>query len=107
MKFYTKLLKFILLEKFYGGSMKLEPVFIAEATWLKDNSNRIVLPRGCNLGGSSKMPLNPPGDTWRSDSLNSQNVSFTGRPFSLEDAPKHFERLASCGFTFLRFCITW
>lgn len=107
MKFYTKLLKFILLEKFYGGSMKLEPVFIAEATWLKDNSNRIVLPRGCNLGGSSKMPLNPPGDTWRSDSLNSQNVSFTGRPFSLEDAPKHFERLASWGFTFLRFCITW
>lgn len=36
-----------------------------------------------------------------------RNVSFVGRPFLLEDAEEHFQRLYSWGLRFLRFVVTW
>ena len=73
-----------------------------------DDAGRTLLLRGCNLGGSSKMPAGPDGSTWRSDSLkHPETVSFVGRPFPVEEADEHFGRLARWGFTFLRFIITW
>lgn len=58
-----------------------------------DEQGRTRLLRGVNLGGSSKLPA--------------RGASFVGRPFSLDDADEHFERLERWGLTTLRLLTTW
>lgn len=82
-------------------------IFIKKSN-LYDEEGRQILLRGCNLGGSSKVPTTPNGATWRKDSLeNPRAVSFVGRPFPLEEADMHVDRLASWGFNCVRFIVTW
>jgi len=81
--------------------MKTEAQYTVDGIHIRDREGRVVLPRGCNLGGDSKIPSSPPGNPLSFD------VSFTGRPFPEAEADGHFARLAGWGFTFLRFVITW
>lgn len=81
--------------------MKIDAYYKVDGTHIKDAEGRLVLLRGCNLGGDSKIPFSPQGNPLSFD------VSFTGRPFPEAEADVHFERLAHWGFTFLRFVITW
>lgn len=81
--------------------MKVEAIYHVDGIHIKDSQGRIVILRGCNLGGDSKIPFSPSGNPLTYD------VSFTGRPFLEVEADEHFTRLAQWGFTFLRLVITW
>lgn len=87
--------------------MKTEARYRTDGIWIKDASGRVVLLRGCNLGGDSKLPARQASPAGTVGNALSFDVLFTGRPFPEEEADEHFARLAGWGFTFLRFVITW
>jgi hypothetical protein len=67
-----------------------------------DEYGRILNLRGVNVAGSSKIPYNS-----NSISSSGSEVTFVGRPFPLSEASLHFTRLRACGYTFIRFIVTW
>jgi hypothetical protein len=79
-----------------------------EGPWFKDDAGRILMLRGVNLGGSSKVPSTPNGATHnRQGFFDHRGVSFIGRPFPLDEADEHFSRLRAWGLRFLRLLVTW
>ena len=59
-----------------------------------------------------KLPINIPsyiGDGSNPDSFffDGENVTFVGRPFPLEEASLHFQRIKSWGYNTIRYLLTW
>ena len=72
-----------------------------------DEHGRTLMLRGVNLAGSSKNPFTPRAEPDSAEFFQHRAVSFVGRPFLLQDADEHLERLRAWGLTFLRFVVTW
>lgn len=71
------------------------------------NGREIVL-RGINVAGDAKYPKNPDIPSYVNDKFfEADDVSFVGRPFSLEDAHIHFKRLRRWGYNTIRYIFTW
>jgi len=82
-------------------------VLTIDGEWFVDEVGRRVLLRGVNVGGSSKVPLTPNGATHNKTDFTDYDVSFVGRPFPLNQARRHFERITHWGFNAIRFIVTW
>lgn len=83
-----------------------EEALLTDGKWFKDNRGRVCMLRGVNLSGACKLPFDT-GSHTREGFYNHRQVNFVGRPFPLDEADEHFQRLKSWGFLFLRFQITW
>ena len=77
-----------------------------------DEQGRKTTLRGINVDGAMKLPINIPsyiGDGSNPDSFffDGENVTFVGRPFPLEEASLHFQRIKSWGYNTIRYLLTW
>ncbi|MGD0808068.1 MAG: cellulase family glycosylhydrolase, partial [Anaerolineales bacterium] len=95
------------MEFIFEAKGTAEMIQITGSHFTDEQGRRLIL-RGVNLGGSSKVPFRPNGATYQREGFfDHPTVSFTGRPFPLEEADEHFGRLRAWGFNFLRFLVTW
>ncbi|ODO10633.1 hypothetical protein I350_01230 [Cryptococcus amylolentus CBS 6273] len=67
-----------------------------------DAHGRVLHLRGANVSGSAKVPIAPAPNIH-----DHAQASYVGRPFPLEDADEHWQRLKSWGLTFVRITVTW
>ncbi|KAI5908362.1 Ergosteryl-beta-glucosidase [Candida parapsilosis] len=78
------------------------------------STGRIVVLKGINVDAQMKLPTEPYMPSYKGDSTNPDDiffegdtVSFVGRPFPLEEARSHFERIKSWGYNTIRYLLTW
>lgn len=79
-----------------------------------DESGRKVVLKGINLDTASKIPVKPYMPTYKGNAddgadvfFDGDNVSFVGRPFPIEEAEQHFQRIKSWGYNTIRYVLTW
>jgi beta-galactosidase GanA len=74
----------------------------------RDRDDREVILHGINVAADAKFPSTPDQPSHNSESFfDGDNVSFTNRPFNLEDAHEHFSRLRRIGYNTIRYVFTW
>ncbi|KAI5950698.1 hypothetical protein KGF57_004246 [Candida theae] len=78
------------------------------------STGRIVVLKGINVDAQMKLPVEPYMPSYKGDPTNPNDiffegdtVSFVGRPFPLEEARSHFERIKSWGYNTIRYLLTW
>jgi hypothetical protein len=59
------------------------------------------------VAGDAKYPKTPDLRSHNLQGFFDADVSFVGRPFSLEDADMHFKRLRKWGYNTIRYIFTW
>lgn len=85
------------------------PAFLTiDGPYFKDEHNRQVTLRGINVAADVKFPTKPDLPSHITENFfDGDNVSFVGRPFQLEGADVHFQRLRNCGYNTIRYLFTW
>ncbi|KAF2177394.1 glycoside hydrolase family 5 protein [Zopfia rhizophila CBS 207.26] len=79
-----------------------------EGRTFRDSENREVTLRGINVAADAKFPATPDQPSHVAGKFfDGDNVSFVGRPFSVEDAHTHFARLKGWGYNTIRYVFTW
>jgi hypothetical protein len=74
----------------------------------RDTDNGEVTIHGINVAGDAKFPAKPDQSSHIADDFfDGDKVSFVGRPFSVEEAHTHFERLKRWGYNTIRYIFTW
>jgi hypothetical protein len=77
--------------------------------WFTDpKTQRTILFKGVNVSGGTKLPLGISSHDRNGFWVDyDRNVSFVGRPFPIQEANQHLQRLVNLGFNLLRFIVTW
>ncbi|MCP8718486.1 MAG: cellulase family glycosylhydrolase [Asgard group archaeon] len=77
-------------------------------------TGRKVVLKGINVDSQMKLPVTPYVPSYEGDStdpnsffFDGDNVSFVGRPFPLQEAHMHLQRIKDWGYTTIRYLITW
>lgn len=79
-----------------------------DGTTFRDSKNREVTLHGINVAGDAKFPTIPDGRSHITDRFfDGDNVKFIGRPFTVDEAGKHFARLRRWGYNTIRYIFTW
>ena len=79
-----------------------------EGRTFRDLKNREVILRGINVAGDAKYPTQPELPSHIPERFfEGDDVSFVGRPFSIEEAHTHFSRLKRWGYNGMRYIWTW
>ena len=74
----------------------------------RDTNDREVTLRGINVAGDAKFPAQPNLPSHSAGRFfEGDDVSYVGRPFSLEEADMHFSRLKRWGYNLIRYLFTW
>lgn len=74
----------------------------------RDARGRHLILRGVNLGGDSKLPVQPDGRTFvPTDFADHRMVSFIGRPADIAEIDAHLDRISRWGFNLVRLLTTW
>lgn len=79
-----------------------------EGRTFRDTHNREITLRGINVAADAKYPKIPDIPSYVAEKFfDADNVSFVGRPFPLEDAHIHFQKLRKWGYNTIRYIFTW
>lgn len=85
-----------------------------EDGFILDGSGRKITLKGINVDCSMKLPAMPFMPSYEGNNaepsnifFQGENVSFVGRPFPLEEAELHLNRIKLWGFNTIRYLITW
>ncbi|KAJ5894921.1 hypothetical protein N7495_006612 [Penicillium taxi] len=74
----------------------------------RDPHDREIILRGINVAADAKYPRTPDIPSHFGDKFfEGDDVSFVGRPFSIEDSHTHFKRLRKLGYNTIRYIFTW
>lgn len=74
----------------------------------RDDHGRLVVLRGINVAGDSKLPSEPNLPSHRAERFfEGDGVSFHKRPFTKDAAPAHFAALRRFGFNTIRYVFVW
>ncbi len=91
-----------------------ELLLVDEKGNFTDSSHRVITLKGINIDATSKHPSQPFIPTYKSITSENEdqywdgdNVSFLNRPFTIEEAPIHFNRIKKWGYNTLRYIFTW
>lgn len=79
-----------------------------EGQRFRDQHNREVTLHGINVAGDTKFPARPDQTSHVKEGFfDGDNISFVGRPFTVDEAHIHFTRLKRWGYNTIRYIFTW
>ncbi|CAI5759822.1 unnamed protein product [Candida verbasci] len=90
------------------------PLETCQGHFINSKTKQRILLKGINIDSQTKIPTKPYMPSYEGDSsdpnnifFDGDNVSFIGRPFPIEEAKDHLQRIKNWGYNTIRYLITW